>query len=240
MKTSIATVSISGTFAEKLEAIAKAGFDGIEIFEQDFIASDFTPAEVGRMVRDHGLEFTLFQPFRDFENLPELHRARAFARTARKFDLMNQLGTDLVLVCSSVHPAAMGGIDRMAGDFAELVDLAKSHGIRVGFEALAWGRHVNDHRDAWEVVRRADHPNIGLILASFHTLGRKIDPETIRRIPGEGDLDVTAFMCAVVATGYIGPLSLISLMDRVRRAEPTLPVDLPDFPPAAPVKGRIH
>ncbi|AMY70941.1 bifunctional sugar phosphate isomerase/epimerase/4-hydroxyphenylpyruvate dioxygenase family protein [Frigidibacter mobilis] len=289
MKTSIATVSISGIFAEKLAAIASAGFDGIEIFEQDFTASDFTPVEVGRMVRDHGLEITLFQPFRDFEGLPEPHRTRAFARAARKFDLMNQLGTDLVLVCSSAHPAAMGGIDRMAADFAELGDLAKSHGIRVGFEALAWGRHVNDHRDAWEVVRRADHPNVGLILDSFHTLGRKIDPDTIRRIPGdriffvqladapaidmdllywsrhfrnmpgEGDLDVTSFMRAVMATGYSGPLSLeifndqfraglprlvacdghrslIAVMDQVRRAEPTLSVDLPTFPAAAAVQ----
>ena len=290
MKTSIATVSISGTFAEKLEAIAAAGFDGIEIFEQDFIASDFTPQDVGQMVRDCGLTITLFQPFRDFEGLPEPHRSRAFARAARKFDLMNQLGTDLVLVCSSVHPAAMGGIDRMAQDFHDLGDLARSHGVRVGFEALCWGRHVNDHRDAWEVVRRADHPQVGLILDSFHTLGRKIDPETIRRIPGdkiffvqladapaidmdllywsrhfrnmpgEGDLDVTGFMRAVTATGYSGPLSLeifndqfraglprlvardghrslISLMDRVRHAEPALPVDLPGFPPAAPVSG---
>ncbi|EPX83191.1 Sugar phosphate isomerase/epimerase [Rubellimicrobium thermophilum DSM 16684] len=288
MKTSIATVSISGTFAEKLEAIAAAGFDGIEIFEQDFIASDFRPEEVGRMVRDAGLEITLFQPFRDFEGLPEPHRSRAFARAARKFDLMNQLGTDLMLVCSSVHPAAMGGIDRMAADFAELGELARSHGVRVGFEALAWGRHVNDHRDAWEVVRRADHPNVGLILDSFHTLARRIDPDTIRRIPGdriffvqladapaiemdplywsrhfrnmpgEGDLDVTAFLRAVLATGYAGPLSLeifndqfraglprlvaldgrrslIAALDRARRQEPTLAVNLPPFPPPAPV-----
>lgn len=288
MKTSIATVSISGNFSEKLDAIAKAGFDGIEIFEQDFIASDFSPADVGRMVRDQGLEITLFQPFRDFEGLPEPLRSRAFARAARKFDLMNQLGTDLVLVCSSVHPAALGGIDRMAADFHALGDLARSHGVRVGFEALAWGRHVNDHRDAWEVVRRAEHPNVGLILDSFHTLGRRIDPDTIRRIPGdriffvqladapaidmdllywsrhfrnmpgEGDLDVTGFMRAVAATGYAGPLSLeifndqfraglpslvardghrslIALMDRVRRAEPTLSVELPAFPPPAAV-----
>ncbi|MFN4155631.1 MAG: bifunctional sugar phosphate isomerase/epimerase/4-hydroxyphenylpyruvate dioxygenase family protein [Paracoccaceae bacterium] len=290
MKTSIATVSISGTFTEKLEAIAAAGFDGIEIFEQDFVASDFTPQEVGRMVRDCGLTITLFQPFRDFEGLPEPLRSRAFARAARKFDLMNQLGTDLVLVCSSVHPAAMGGIDRMAQDFHDLGDLARAHGVRVGFEALCWGRHVNDHRDAWEVVRRADHPQVGLILDSFHTLGRKIDPETIRRIPGdriffvqladapaidmdllywsrhfrnmpgEGDLDVTGFARAVMATGYSGPLSLeifndqfraglprlvardghrslIALMDRVRHAEPALAVNMPGFPPAAPVSG---
>ena len=289
MKTSIATVSVSGSFAEKLDAIAGAGFDGIEIFEQDFLASDFTPAEVGAMVRDAGLTITLFQPFRDFEGLPEPYRARAFARAARKFGLMNDLGTDLMLVCSSVHPAALGGIDRMADDFRALGDLAAAHGVRVGFEALAWGRHVNDHRDAWEVVRRADHPNVGLILDSFHTLGRGIDPDTIRRIPGdriffvqladapaipmdllywsrhfrnmpgEGDLDVAGFLRAVMATGYAGPLSLeifndqfraglprlvardghrslIALMDRVRHQEPSLAVDLPAFPPAAPVQ----
>ena len=182
MKTSIATVSLSGSLTAKLAAIAEAGFDGIEIFEQDFLASDFTPAEVGRMVRDHGLEITLFQPFRDFEGLPEPHRSRALARVQRKFDLMNQLGTDLMLVCSTTHPAAIGGIDRMAHDFRDLGDLASRHGIRVGFEALCWGRFVNDHRDAWEVVRRADHPNVGLILDSFHTLARRIDPSSIRAI----------------------------------------------------------
>jgi len=108
MKTSIATVSISGPFTEKLSAIQAAGFDGIEIFEQDFIATDATPRAVGALVRDHGLEMTLFQPIRDFGGLPEPYRSRAFARAQRKFDLMAELGTDLVLVCSSCHPATLG------------------------------------------------------------------------------------------------------------------------------------
>lgn len=283
MKTSIATVSLSGTLREKLEAIASAGYAGIEIFEQDFIAFDGSPRDVGNMVRDNGLEITLFQPFRDFEGLPEPLRAKAFDRAERKFDLMQELGTDLVLVCSTVHPSSLGGIDRAADDFHELGERAAERGLRVGYEALAWGRHVNDHRDAWEIVRRAEHDNVGLILDSFHTLGRKIDPDTIRRIPGdkiffvqladapaidmdllywsrhfrnmpgEGDLDVTGFMQAVMATGYAGPISLeifndqfrggstrqvardgycslIALMDDVRRAEPALAVDLPPIP----------
>jgi 4-hydroxyphenylpyruvate dioxygenase len=250
MKTSIATVCLAGDLREKLAAIAAAGFDGIEIFEQDFIAFDGGPREVGAMVRDHGLEITLFQPFRDFEGLPEPLRARAFDRIERKFDLMQELGTDLVLVCSSVHPEALGGIDRMAADFAELGERAASRDLRVGFEALAWGRHVCDHRDAWEVVRRADHKNVGLILDSFHTLARKIAPDTIRSIPGdkiffvqladapqiemdllywsrhfrnmpgEGDLDVQGFMRAVAATGYDGPLSLEVFNDQFRGGSP--------------------
>lgn len=290
MKTSIATVSIAGNLVEKLEAIAAAGFDGIEIFEQDFIAHDGNPREVGDLIRSMGLEITLFQPFRDFEGLPDPLRAKAFDRAERKFDLMQELGTDLVLVCSSCHPAALGGVDRAAGDFHALGERAAKRGLRVGFEALAWGHHVNDHRDAWEIVRRADHANVGLILDSFHTLARKIDPETIRRIPGdkiffvqladaplismdllywsrhfrnmpgEGDLAVTDFTKAVMATGYAGPISLeifndqfrggqakavakdgyrslIALMDDVRREEPSSAIDAAPMPPRSRVTG---
>ena len=85
MKTSIATVSISGDLREKLAAIAAAGFDGVEIFENDFLAFDGSPADVGRMVRDHGLEISLFQPFRDFEGMPPSHRQRTFDRAEPTF-----------------------------------------------------------------------------------------------------------------------------------------------------------
>lgn len=137
MKTGIATVSIAGDFATKLGAIAAAGYDGLEIFEQDFLASDLPPRVVGQMVRDHGLEVLLFQPFRDFEGLPDPLRGHAFTRARRKFVLMNELGTDLMLICSSVHPQSLGGIDRAAEDLAALGAIAAEYGVRVGYEALA-------------------------------------------------------------------------------------------------------
>lgn len=250
MKTSIATVSISGDLQEKLAAIAAAGFDGIEIFENDFLAFDGGPRDVGRMIRDAGLEITVFQPFRDFEGMPEPQRGRVFERAERKFDVMQELGTDLMLVCSNISPLSLGGVDRAATDVRELGERAALRGLRIGFEALAWGRHVNDHRDAWEIVRRADHPNVGLILDSFHTLARKIDADSIRSIPadriflvqladaplidmdplywsrhfrnmpGEGDLPVTDFMRAVAATGYDGFLSLEIFNDQFRGGSP--------------------
>ena len=246
MKTSIATVTMSGELDAKLRAIAEAGFDGVEIFENDLLAFDRTPREVGEMVRDQGLEITLFQPFRDFEGMPEPQRSRTFDRAERKFDVMQELGADLVLVCSNVSPISLGGLDRAAADFRELGERAARRSLRVGYEALAWGRHINDHRDAWEIVRRADHPNIGLILDSFHTLARKIEINSIRSIPkekifivqladaplidmdllywsrhfrnmpGEGDLDVTEFTRAVASTGYDGYLSLEIFNDQFR------------------------
>src|SRR6478736_7063385 len=173
MKTSIATVCLSGGLSEKLQSIAAAGFRGVEIFESDLLSSNGTPADVAREMVDLGLRAITFQPFRDFEGMPEPQRQRTFERAERKFDLMQELGCDSLLVCSNVSPDSLGGIDRSAADFHELGERAAKRKLRVGFEALAWGRHINDYRDAWEVVRRANHPAIGLVLDSFHTFARK-------------------------------------------------------------------
>lgn len=245
-QTSIATVSLSGDLAEKLQAIAAAGYDAVEVFENDFLTFDGSPRDVGRMIADLGLTISAFQPFRDFEGMPEPLRTRIFARAERKFAIMNELGAELMLICSNVSPQALGGIDRAAADLRELGELAGRFGVRVGYEALAWGRHVNDYRDAWEIVRRAGHERIGLILDSFHTLARKSPVEPIASIPGDriflvqladapkldmdvlswsrhfrcfpgqGDLAVADFVRAVEATGYSGPLSHEIFNDQFR------------------------
>ena len=250
MQTSIATVSLSGGLAEKLEAIAAAGFSGVEIFESDLLSFNGTPKDVARMVASLGLKIVTFQPFRDFEGMPEPQRSRTFARAERKFDLMGELGCDLLMICSNVAPDSLGGIDRAAADFHELGERAQKRGIRVGFEALAWGRHISDYRDSWEVVRRADHPAIGLTLDSFHIFARKTDLKAIRSIPrdkivlvqladapwldmdvmswsrhfrcfpGQGDFPLIEFMDAVLATGYGGLLSLEIFNDQFRAGSP--------------------
>src|SRR6187399_2690393 len=166
MKTSIATVSLSGTLGEKLEAIAAAKFDAVEIFENDLVTFSGTPADVRDACRELGLDIVTLQPFRDFEGMPPGQRERAFDRAERKFDVMQELGCDLLMICSNVSPDSLGGIDRAAADLRELGERAQKRGIRVGFEALAWGKHISDYRDSWEVVRRADHPAIGLTLDS--------------------------------------------------------------------------
>ena len=243
---SIATVSLSGSLDEKLRATASAGFGAVEIFENDLLSFNGSPRDVGKLCRDLGLEICAFQPFRDFEGMPEPQRNRNFARAERKFDLMQELGTDLLLICSNISPASLGGIDRAAADFRELGERAAVRGLRVGFEALAWGRHVNDYRDAWEIVRRADHTSIGIILDSFHALAPAFPTNAIQSIPadkiflvqladapklgldvlswsrhfrcfpGQGDLPVADFMEAVRTTGYAGPLSLEIFNDQFR------------------------
>jgi len=244
--TSIATVSLSGSLDQKLEAIAKAGYAGVEIFENDLLGFDGSPREVGQLIRSLGLVCTCYQPFRDFEGLPAHLRERALRRADAKFAVMESLGADLLLVCSSVHPEASGDTDRIVADFRELGERAARRGLRIGYEALAWGRHIYDHRQAWDVVRCVDHPAVGLILDSFHSLARRIPPQSIEQIPAkkiflmqvadapempmdylywsrhfrclpsQGDLPVADFVAAAVRQKFTGPLSLEIFNDRFR------------------------
>ena len=250
MKTSIATVCLSGGLSEKLEAIAAAGFRGVEIFESDLLSYNGSPVDVAKEVTDLGLKVVTFQPFRDFEGMPDAQRTRTFDRAERKFDVMQELGCDLLMVCSNVSPDSLAGIDRAAADFQQLGERAAKRGLRVAFEALAWGRHISDYRDAWEVVRRADHPAIGLVLDTFHTFARKTDLKPLRSIPadriflvqladapwldmdvlswsrhfrcfpGQGDMPLVDFMQALRATGYDGELSLEIFNDQFRAGSP--------------------
>jgi 4-hydroxyphenylpyruvate dioxygenase len=149
---------------EKPEAIAAAKFDAVEIFENDLVTFNGTPSDVRPACAEIGLGIVALQPFRDFEGMPAGQRERVLARAERKFDVMQELGCDLLMICSNVAPESLGGIDRAAADLCELGERAARRGMRIAFEALAWGRHINDYRDAREAVRRADHPAVGLVL----------------------------------------------------------------------------
>ncbi|WP_166360393.1 3-dehydroshikimate dehydratase QuiC [Pseudomonas akapageensis] len=250
MQRSIATVSLSGTLPEKLEAIAAAGFDGVEIFENDLLYYDGSPREIRQRCADLGIAITLFQPFRDFEGCPRNRLSRNLERAERKFDLMQELGTDLVLVCSNASGDSLGDRQVLVDDLRLLAEHAGQRGLRIGYEALAWGRHVNTYQQVWDIVRQADHPNLGMILDSFHTLSLKGDPSAIREIPGDkiffvqmadapilamdvlewsrhfrcfpgqGEFDLPGFLAPIIQTGYNGPLSLEIFNDGFRAAPP--------------------
>ncbi|MEV1068115.1 TIM barrel protein [Streptomyces sp. NPDC050263] len=249
MRTSIATVSLSGSLTEKLTAAARAGFDGVEIFENDLLASPLTPEEIRARCADLGLGIDLYQPMRDIEAVPAAEFARNLRRARHKFELMERLGADTVLVCSSVSPLAVDDDALAAEQLSALADLAQDFGVRVAYEALAWGRHVSTYDHAWHLVESADHPALGTCLDSFHILSRGSDPKPIEDIPGEkifflqladapllgmdvlqwsrhhrcfpgqGGFDVAGLVKHVLRTGYDGPLSLEVFNDVFRQAE---------------------
>lgn len=249
MRTGIATVCLSGTLKEKMQACAIAGFDGIEIFEQDLVTSPLSPEDVRKMAVDLGLGLDLYQPFRDFDGVtPDLLKAN-LRRAEAKFKLMSRLGMDTILVCSNVATATIDDDGLRAEQLAELAQLAGDHGVKVAYEALAWGKYVNDYEHAYRLVEMVDHPHLGTCLDSFHILSRDwetshieaFNPEKIffvqvadapklsmdvlswsrhyRVFPGEGQFELDKFMGHVVRAGYTGPVSLEVFNDVFRQSD---------------------
>ncbi|MEE4021626.1 TIM barrel protein [Gordonia sp. PKS22-38] len=249
--TSIATVCLAGTLEQKLDAAESAGFDGVEIFEPDLVASPAAPRAVAQAAAQRGLRLDMYQPFRDLDSSDDERFERNLVRLDRKFDVMDDLGCDLLLVCSSPLDAAVGDDDRLCDQLARAAEMAHRRGKRLAFEALAWGRHVNDYRHAARLVAAVDHPALGNCLDSFHVLSRGHDPAAIadlapgsifflqladaprmqmdvlqwsrhhRCFPGQGNFDLRGFTRAVKAAGYHGPWSLEVFSDILRHADPT-------------------
>ncbi|RAX45081.1 sugar phosphate isomerase/epimerase and 4-hydroxyphenylpyruvate domain-containing protein [Arthrobacter sp. AQ5-06] len=249
MRTGIATVCLSGTLKEKMQACAIAGFDGIEIFEQDLVTSPLTPEDVRKMAADLGLTLDLYQPFRDFDSVSEDLLTANLRRAEAKFKLMARLGMDTILVCSNVATASIDSDDLRVEQLGNLAALAGDHGVKVAYEALAWGKYVNDYEHAHKLVEAVDHPNLGTCLDSFHILSRSWDtapieafnPEKIffvqvadapelsmdvlswsrhyRVFPGEGQFELAKFMGHVVRAGYSGPVSLEIFNDVFRQSD---------------------
>ncbi|HEY5787223.1 MAG TPA: TIM barrel protein [Microlunatus sp.] len=249
MLTSIATVCLSGSLVEKLHACAAAGFDGVEIFEPDLVAAEESPEEIRALADRLGLTLDLYQPLRDAEGVTDEVFAGNLRRAEAKFALMNRLGIDLMLVCSNVATASIDSDEVSADQLSRLGDLAGAYGVRLAFEALAWGTYVDDYRRAWRIVERADHPEVGVCLDSFHILSRGHDLATIAEIPaekifflqladapalsmdvlswsrhhrlfpGEGAWDLGDFVGRVAAAGYQGPYSLEVFNDTFRQTD---------------------
>ncbi|WP_426228014.1 bifunctional sugar phosphate isomerase/epimerase/4-hydroxyphenylpyruvate dioxygenase family protein [Pseudarthrobacter sp. DSP2-3-2b1] len=249
MRTGIATVCLSGTLKEKMQACAIAGFDGIEIFEQDLVTSPLAPEDVRKMAADLGLTLDLYQPFRDFDSVEEDLLAANLRRAEAKFKLMSRLGMDTILVCSNVATASIDSDSLRTEQLGRLAALAGDHGVKVAYEALAWGKYVSDYEHAHKLVEAVDHPNLGTCLDSFHILSRNWDtapieafsPEKIffvqvadapklsmdvlswsrhyRVFPGEGQFELAKFMGHVVRAGYSGPVSLEIFNDVFRQSD---------------------
>nr|WP_202627325.1 sugar phosphate isomerase/epimerase family protein [Cronobacter muytjensii] len=222
---------------EKLRAIAQAGFDGVEIFEPDFTAWGESPARLAALCQELGLTIFLFQPLRNIEGAPPQQWPQTRDRACRTFEAMREIGCRDLLLCSNLAAQSSADPARQVEDLARVAALAAEFDARVGYEALAWGRHVNRYTQAWARVQAVDNPALGLVLDSFHVLALgdtleldTIPPEKIfftqfadaprknlpveewsrhfRAYPGEGELPVAAFARTLMQRGYQGPWSL--------------------------------
>ena len=164
------TITLAGPLEAKLGAIHAAGFTQVMLNTGDIVGHPGGAQAAMDAVRASGLRCTGFQVLRDFEGLSGHLHAYKVDVAKSMLDLCSGLDAPLLLACSSTSAHAAGERDALVKDLRKLAMLALPLGIRVAYEALSWGRHVNLLPQAWEIVQEADRSNLGLCIDSYHAL----------------------------------------------------------------------
>jgi sugar phosphate isomerase/epimerase len=173
------TISLAGTLPQKLAAIKGAGFSQVMLMARDLVGHAEGLEDAVRVVKVSGLRVTGFQVLRDFEGLSgHLHEYKIDIAKSM-LEMCAAVGAKVLLICSSTSTHATADPDALARDLRKLAMLALPLGIRIAYEGLSWGRHINEFTSAWDIVCRADAPNLGIGIDSFHAFATKTSLEDL-------------------------------------------------------------
>jgi len=176
------TITLAGPLEAKLAAMRAAGFTQVMLNANDLAGHPGGPAAATETVRKSGLRVTGFQVLRDFEGLSgHLHAYKVDIAKAM-LDMCHALGSRVLLCCSSTSLHATADAELLKKDLQKLAMLAVPYGIRIAYEALSWGRHVNEYTQAWDLVAEADRANLGLAIDSFHILATGTSTERLEEV----------------------------------------------------------
>jgi len=176
------TITLAGPLEPKLDAMRAAGFSHVMLNANDLAGHPGGPDAAIQAVRRSGLRVTGFQVLRDFEGLSgHLHAYKVDIAKAM-LSMCRALGSRVLLACSSTSSHATGEVAALTRDLQKLAMLAVPCGIRIAYEALSWGKHVNEYPQAWQIVADADRANLGLALDSFHMFATGSSREALEEI----------------------------------------------------------
>ncbi|OGA20684.1 MAG: xylose isomerase [Betaproteobacteria bacterium RIFCSPLOWO2_02_FULL_67_26] len=176
------TITLAGPLEARLRAIRGAGFTQVMLNAGDLVGHPDGAQAAMDAVNASGLRCTGFQVLRDFEGLSgHLHAYKVDVAKAM-LEMCGGLGAPVLLACSSTSAHAAGEREALVRDLRKLAMLALPFGIRVAYEALSWGRHVNLLPQAWDIVQEADRSNLGLCIDSYHAIANRAEPVTVEDI----------------------------------------------------------
>ncbi len=238
MSLCMATASIAGKLPAKLQAIAAAGFEGVELSEAELSDHGGIPEDIAQFSKDLGLRIEALRSSGDYVGLLAEDRLKAQNDLDQTFALMHRLDAETLLIGTSTDINILTDPDEVHEDFVHLAERARVNGVKIAVLALPWASHLNDELRVFEVVKRVDSPHLGVALNSVYSLlgqtqaarlrvisGDKVfhvhladtvasdfDPPRLEKLvgllPGQGQLNLESFVRVLVRSGFKGPWSL--------------------------------
>ncbi|MEY3409342.1 MAG: Inosose isomerase [Pseudomonadota bacterium] len=176
------TITMAGSLEAKLDAMKSVGFSQVMLMARDLVGHPGGVKAAVKAVQNSGLRPTGFQVLRDFEGLSgHLHSYKVDIAKSM-LEMCAATGSKVLLACSSTSRHATDDLDLIAKDLKKLAMMAIPLGIKVAYEGLSWGRTINEFTSSWDVVCRADCPNLGIGIDSFHIFAAKTPLDAIEDI----------------------------------------------------------
>lgn len=175
------------TLEQDLAAAEKAGFEGVEIWSRklDTYLESHSVDGLKELLDQHHLKVAALCPYSLIgfsDNRGSIIAIRNAAEIAKK------INCPTLLVCGDAAPAGTdkeAAYDAMANIACTYADWAEEHGVKIAIEPL--GRHplIPGPKEAMEILDRAEHESLGLMMDTFHYYKSGVDLDAIRQIPVE-------------------------------------------------------
>jgi sugar phosphate isomerase/epimerase len=184
-------------FQERVTAAVAGGFAGISLWARDYWhARDegLSDADIRALLDDHGLAVAELDGAWSW--LPGADRT--FAPEQDPAEFFRYQEDDLYRIADAVGARSLNAVDVFGGDwgiddaadaFAALCDRAATHGLVVHLEFLPWSK-IPDVSAAGEITAKADRPNGGIAVDSWHFFRGSPDWDALRAVPGDRILGV--------------------------------------------------
>ncbi|KAL2151509.1 hypothetical protein VTH82DRAFT_6607 [Thermothelomyces myriococcoides] len=236
------------SFAAKMDAARKYGYQGIELFHEDLVDVAYslfseTPSPEGPsqdaqvaaarhircLCKARGIEIICLQPFGHYDGLLDREEhARRLHQLEFWFTLARELGIDMIQIPASFLPASRvtEDLDLIVSDLQIVADmgLRQDPPIRYAYESLCWSTRVDTWELCWEVVQRVDRPNFGMCLDTFNIAGRIFaDPTAASgRIP-DAEATVRQSITRMITQVDVKKVFYVQVVDAERLSEPLAP-----------------
>ena len=238
-------------FKTAMEGYAKAGIRAVEpnLLKVKEFADKESPATARRLLDDLGLTAVsssnqLYLPE------PGAQRAQAVDDLKWKVELAKAIGADR-LVMPSAGPDTYTEDDYKRGvdNIREVGEIARPFGITLMLEHARSSKFVACLPTALKLVREADHPNIRVMLDTYHFWGgpskfedlallrngelhhlhfedvpadppREVQGQPHRALPGDGIAPLRRIVEALKKKGYAGPASFETFNPTLQKTDP--------------------
>ena len=241
------TILLGGTTAQKLEAVADAGFAQAELWQQDVQETGGDTEGIRHHLSSLGISLTDYQVLLDFDGAADVHREIKRQQALEILDTAVKVGADTVLVPANTERGCLP--DKIVSDLQWLTEQAVGRNLRIAYEAMCWSTCVNTTPEALKIINEVDSPALGLVIDAFHifALQRSVaDVEQVpvdkiflvqlldvaqipdrgeltdiarhqRLLPGEGIFPLQALLRTLRDKQYQGPLGLEVFNDALKK-----------------------